>query len=464
MASNHDPRGTWDPMVDYAMMSRNVRGFMSLFHAGKPVVCMVHGFCVAGGTDMALCSDLLVIEDEAKIGYPPARVWGSPTTSLWAHRVGAQRAKRLLFTGDSLSGAEAVEWGLAIEAPAAGELRERTEILVERIARVPVNQLMLMKLLVNQTLYAHVVYSATKYIGGHGTSIGGLIIDGGNFPWEQHAERFPLLTQPDEAYHGAIWTEAAKPLGPIAYALRARVKLLRDIGAALSPFNAFQLLQGLETLPLRLRQHNENAIVVANFLKGRSDVSHVIFPGLQTGEPRRRADAYLKGGYGGLDRLRAQGRRRGRAQVHRLARASLSCRQYRRRTLARHSSRLDHASAIDARGAARGRRHARLRAPFHRPRTSRRHSRGFVAGARRGGPRLRSRAVTQGGLIPHLSHTHMKGASMSKDITTTVRPSRRTLLKTVGAVGVAAAGGVLEPPGLFAGDRGAGAEDQARLD
>ena len=147
---------------------------------------------------------------------------------------------------------------------------------------------------------AVVVYSATKYIGGHGTSIGGLIIDGGNFPWEEHAERFPLLTQPDEAYHGAIWTEAAKPLGPIAYALRARVKLLRDIGAALSPFNAFQLLQGLETLPLRLRQHNENAILVANFLKGRSDVSHVIFPALQTGESRRRADAYLKGGYGGL--------------------------------------------------------------------------------------------------------------------------------------------------------------------
>jgi O-acetylhomoserine (thiol)-lyase len=147
---------------------------------------------------------------------------------------------------------------------------------------------------------AVVVYSATKYIGGHGTSIGGLIIDGGNFPWEQHAERFPLLTQSDEAYHGAVWTEAAKPLGPIAYALRVRVKLLRDIGAAISPFNAFQLLQGLETLPLRLRQHNENAIVVANFLKGRSDVSKVIFPGLQTGEPRRRADAYLKGGYGGL--------------------------------------------------------------------------------------------------------------------------------------------------------------------
>jgi O-acetylhomoserine (thiol)-lyase len=147
---------------------------------------------------------------------------------------------------------------------------------------------------------AVVVYSATKYIGGHGTSIGGLIVDGGNFPWEEHAARFPLLTEPDGAYHGAIWTEAAKPLGPIAFILRARVKLLRDIGAAISPFNAFQLIQGLETLPLRLRQHNENAIKVANFLSAHSAVEHVIFPGLQSGEFRRRADTYLQGGYGAL--------------------------------------------------------------------------------------------------------------------------------------------------------------------
>jgi enoyl-CoA hydratase len=154
IAANHDPGGTWDPMVDYAMMARNVQGFMSLFHCGKPVVCSVHGFCVAGGTDMALCSDLLVIAEDAKIGYPPARVWGSPTTALWAHRVGAQRAKRLLFTGDSLSGAEALDWGLAIEAPAQADLGERTEILVERIARNPLNQLQMMKLLVNQSLHA----------------------------------------------------------------------------------------------------------------------------------------------------------------------------------------------------------------------------------------------------------------------------------------------------------------------
>jgi enoyl-CoA hydratase len=169
IAANHDPDGTWDPMLDYAMMSRNVDGFMSLFRCGKPVVCRVHGFCVAGGTDMALCSDLLVIAEDAKIGYPPARVWGSPTTALWAHRVGAQRAKRLLFTGDSLSGREALEWGLAIEAPAADELEERTEALLGRIARVPVNQLMMMKLLVNQALYAQ---------GLHATQILGTVFDG----------------------------------------------------------------------------------------------------------------------------------------------------------------------------------------------------------------------------------------------------------------------------------------------
>jgi enoyl-CoA hydratase len=169
MAANHDPAGIWDATVDYAMMSRNVRAFMSLFHCGKPVVCKVHGFCVAGGTDLALCSDLLVIAADAKIGYPPARVWGSPTTSMWAHRLGPQRAKRLLFTGDSLSGAEALEWGLAIEAPPPERLDERTEILVGRIARMPVNQLRMMKLLVNQTLYAQ---------GLHTTQALGTLLDG----------------------------------------------------------------------------------------------------------------------------------------------------------------------------------------------------------------------------------------------------------------------------------------------
>lgn len=153
-ARNHDPREIWDPMVDYQMMSRNVRGFMSLFHANKPVVCKVHGFCVAGGTDMALCSDLLVIAEDAKIGYPPARVWGSPTTSVWAYRIGIEKAKRLLFTGDCLNGREAVEWGLATECAPADRLDERFEVLLARIGRMPVNQLMMMKLLVNQTVLA----------------------------------------------------------------------------------------------------------------------------------------------------------------------------------------------------------------------------------------------------------------------------------------------------------------------
>jgi enoyl-CoA hydratase len=164
MAVNHNPEGQWDPVTDFQMMSRNVRGFMSLFHSEKPTVCKVHGFCVAGGTDMALCSDLLVIEDKAKIGYPPARVWGVPTTALWAHRIGPARAKRLLLTGDSLSGTQAEAWGLAIEAAPAAELDDRFEALLERIARVPINQLVMHKLLVNQALYAQGL-QATQVLG-----------------------------------------------------------------------------------------------------------------------------------------------------------------------------------------------------------------------------------------------------------------------------------------------------------
>ncbi len=147
---------------------------------------------------------------------------------------------------------------------------------------------------------AIVVYSTTKFIGGHGTTIGGIIVDGGTFPWEQHAARFPLLAEPDAAYHGLNWIDAAKPLGPIAYGLRARVVLLRDIGAAASPFSIFQLIQGLETLPLRMRQHNANAEIAARFLAGHDKVARVIYPGLQTGEARRRAEAVLRGGWGAL--------------------------------------------------------------------------------------------------------------------------------------------------------------------
>jgi O-acetylhomoserine (thiol)-lyase len=148
---------------------------------------------------------------------------------------------------------------------------------------------------------AHIiVYSTTKYIGGHGTSIGGIIVDSGRFDWEKHADRFPMLNQPDPSYHGAVWTEAVKPLGPIAYIIKARVTLQRDLGYAASPFNAFLFIQGLETLPLRMREHCRNAQAVADYLVGHEAVSRVIFPSCFEGEQKRRADTYLKGGYGGL--------------------------------------------------------------------------------------------------------------------------------------------------------------------
>ena len=163
-ARNHDPSQTWDPLVDYQMMSRNLRGFMSLFHSDKPVVCKVQGFCVAGGTDMALCADLLVMAEDARIGYPPARVWGVPTSMMWAHRIGPARAKEMLFTGDLIDGRQAHEWGLALCAPPTDELDERFEALLGRIAQTPINQLVMMKLAVNQALYAQGL-QATQTLG-----------------------------------------------------------------------------------------------------------------------------------------------------------------------------------------------------------------------------------------------------------------------------------------------------------
>ncbi len=148
---------------------------------------------------------------------------------------------------------------------------------------------------------AHIVmYSTTKFIGGHGTSIGGLLVDGGTFDWEKHAARFPMLNEPDPSYHGAVWTQAVRPLGPIAYILKARVTLLRDLGAAMSPFNAFLFLQGVETLPLRMERHSANALAVVDFLSRHPAVTKVIHPSLRTGEERRRAERYLDGGFGGL--------------------------------------------------------------------------------------------------------------------------------------------------------------------
>jgi O-acetylhomoserine (thiol)-lyase len=147
---------------------------------------------------------------------------------------------------------------------------------------------------------AVVMYSTTKYIGGHGTSIGGVVIDGGNFDWEAHPTRQPMLNTPDPSYHGAVWSQAVKPLGPIAYILKMRVTLLRDLGAAMAPFNAFLFLQGVETLALRMRAHSENTLAVAKYLSGRKGVTRVIHPSLHTGVGAERTAKYLTKGMGGL--------------------------------------------------------------------------------------------------------------------------------------------------------------------
>jgi enoyl-CoA hydratase len=140
----------WDPMRDYAMMMRNTERFMSLFRSHRPVLCKVHGFAVAGGSDIALCSDLVVMSEDAKIGYMPARVWGCPTTAMWVYRLGAERAKRMLFTGDVIDGREAERIGLVLRAVPPADLDATVETLAERMASVPVNQLMMQKLMINQ--------------------------------------------------------------------------------------------------------------------------------------------------------------------------------------------------------------------------------------------------------------------------------------------------------------------------
>ena len=148
---------------------------------------------------------------------------------------------------------------------------------------------------------AIVIHSTTKFIGGHGTSIGGIIIDSGNFDWESAGkERQPALNTPDPSYGGAVWTEAVKPLGPIAYILKARTTILRDMGAAMSPFNAFMFIQGLETLALRMKEHTSNAEKVAEYLSNHDAVERVIYPSKMEGYAKERADKYLTRGNGGL--------------------------------------------------------------------------------------------------------------------------------------------------------------------
>ena len=143
-------RQVWDPIKDYRFMKRNTDDFMSLFRSLKPTICKVHGYAVAGGSDIALCCDLVVMADDARIGYMPARVWGCPTTAMWVYRLGAEKAKRMLLTGDTVDGAQAAVWGLVLESVPAAELDTRVDELAERIAGVPTNQLAMQKLMINQ--------------------------------------------------------------------------------------------------------------------------------------------------------------------------------------------------------------------------------------------------------------------------------------------------------------------------
>lgn len=159
----------WDPMIDYKFMSRCTQKFMSLWHCTKPVIAKVHGDAVAGGSDIALCADIIIMSETARIGYPPTRVWGCPTTAMWVYRIGAEKAKRMLFTGDLVTGKEAESMGLIYQAVPAARLDETVQQLADRIKGVPKNQLMMMKMMVNQAYdsmgLAHTQRLATLFDG-----------------------------------------------------------------------------------------------------------------------------------------------------------------------------------------------------------------------------------------------------------------------------------------------------------
>ncbi|MHB1594424.1 MAG: crotonase/enoyl-CoA hydratase family protein [Streptosporangiaceae bacterium] len=159
----------WDPVADFRLMKRNTDDFFSLWRSAKPTIAKVHGYAVAGGSDIALSCDLVIMSDDARIGYMPARVWGCPTTAMWVYRLGAERAKRMLLTGDTIDGRTAADWGLVAEAVPAAELDATVEALAERIAGVPVSQLVMQKLMINQ---------AYDNMGLHGTQILATLFDG----------------------------------------------------------------------------------------------------------------------------------------------------------------------------------------------------------------------------------------------------------------------------------------------
>lgn len=200
--------GIWDPVRDYTSMSRNVAAFMALWESRKPVICGIQGWCVGGGSDMALCADLIVAAEDARIGYPPARIWGTPTTVMWVYRLGLEHAKRLMLTGDSVDGVEAARLGLVSAAVAADRLDAEVDALATRLASIPTNQLIMSKLLVNQ---------AYENMGLRTTQLIGTVLDGiarhtpEGIAWRELAVR--------EGFKAAV-TERDSPHGDYRYGRR----------------------------------------------------------------------------------------------------------------------------------------------------------------------------------------------------------------------------------------------------
>jgi enoyl-CoA hydratase len=190
----------WDPIKDSRAMKRNTDDFTSLFRSLKPTICKVQGHAVAGGSDIALCCDLVVMADDARIGYMPARVWGCPTTAMWVYRLGAEKAKRMLLTGDTIDGRQAAEWGLVVESVPADALDARVEELADRMAGVPINQLVMQKLMINQ---------AYDNMGLHGTQILATVFDG----ITRHSPEGRWFQQlaAEEGFHAAVeWRDSGR--------------------------------------------------------------------------------------------------------------------------------------------------------------------------------------------------------------------------------------------------------------
>ena len=201
-AGAHQQAPVWDPVKDYRGMRRNTDDFFTLWRSLKPTICKVHGYAVAGGSDIALSCDLVVMAEDARIGYMPARVWGCPTTAMWVYRLGAEKAKRMLLTGDTIDGRRAAEWGLVLEAVPAVELDARVEELADRVAGVPINQLVMQKLMINQ---------AYDNMGLQGTQLLATLFDG--IARHSPEGRWFKDYAEDHGFHAAVeWRDSGRPI------------------------------------------------------------------------------------------------------------------------------------------------------------------------------------------------------------------------------------------------------------